>query len=116
MRHNGLPQLGNASFRIGVDHANPNALAILLFALAPDSIPFAGPCSLLVSPASALPAIFTITSGNGTNQFLLPIPADPGLTGLQLYCQWAIDDPQGAPLPGLQGLAGSRGARVIVGN
>lgn len=114
-RSSTLPIIGNANFAIGTDHAHPSALAALMFGLAPADVPFAGPCHLQVAPPSAVATMFLMTSPNGTRVFPLPIPADPNLIGLELFAQWAINDPQGQPVPALQGLALSQGARIIVG-
>ncbi|MCA8977609.1 MAG: hypothetical protein KDC98_22990, partial [Planctomycetes bacterium] len=114
--NNSLPTLGNLGFLLGVDHARPAAAAALLFSLAPADVALAGPCHLLVEPASALGAFVGVTSGNGSRIFSLPIPNVPGLVGYELFCQWGIDDPLGVPVSGLSGLALSRGARLIVGH
>jgi hypothetical protein len=116
VRHNGLPSLGNATFRLGVDAARPAALAVLALSFGQASLPFTGPCTLLVDPLRGLPARFGVTSPGGTRSELLPIPADPAFTGLQVFGQWGIDDPAGAPIAGLAGLAASRGVRLTIGS
>ena len=115
MRHNGLPQLGNANFRIGVEQAAPTALAALWFSNAQAQIPIVGGCSLLIDPLAGLPAWFSVTSTIGTRIETLAIPNVPSLANAQLVCQWLIDDPAGTPLPGFQGLATSRGALITIG-
>jgi hypothetical protein len=115
IRSNGLPQPGNNMFRVGVEHAAPSALAALWFSTATALLPIAGPCSLAVDPATGLPVLIGFTSPNGSHNEPVPIPAQPSLVGAQMFCQWLVDDALGTPLPGLQGLAASRGARVHVG-
>lgn len=115
MRSNGLPTLGNAGFRVGVEHAAPVALAALWFADAAVQLPIAGTCSLLVDPGAGLPVWFSITSAAGTRIEPLPIPGSPSLANAELYCQWLVEDGAGTPLPGLLGLATSRGARLVLG-
>lgn len=115
LRKNGDPRIGNLSFRLGLDHAAPQALAALWFATQPAQLPIAGACSLLVDPGTGLPVLIGFTSPNGTRQEPLPIPNDPTLVGAQLFAQWLVEDGAGAPLPGLLGLAVSRGARIVLG-
>jgi hypothetical protein len=115
MRSNGLPRVGNSSFRIGVDHAAQNAVAALLVSGAPGNVPVAGPCALQLDPAFGLPALFGVTNGAGARQEPLAIPNAAGFVGLQLFAQWAIFDALGTQVPGLPGLAGSRGGQLTVG-
>lgn len=115
MRSNGLPVLGNAGFRIGVERCPAGAVAALLCSLAPGTVPIAAPCILQLDPASGLPALFGLVQSNGTRSEPVPIPNQAGLVGLQLFAQWAVLDPLGTPLPGLPGLSGSRAARIVVG-
>jgi hypothetical protein len=115
LRTNGLPQLGNATFRVGVEHAAPSALAVLWWSDASASAPIAGACSLLVDAGSGLPVWASVTSASGVRVEPLPIPNQPALLGLELYCQWLVEDAAGTPLSGFLGLAASRGARLRVG-
>lgn len=115
MRSNGLPTLGNGNFRIGVEQARPSALALLCWSTAPANLPLAGACSLLIDPTPALPVWPSIISPSGTRAELLVIPNQPTLIGAELFAQWLIDDPAGAPLPGLLGIAASAGCRLRVG-
>jgi len=116
MRSNGLPTLGNATFRVGVDDCPAATLATLVFATAPGNVPIAGPCTLLVDPAQGFPALFGTTNALGARIEPLPIPNDTGFLGLQLFGQWGVLDAQGTPVPGLPGLSGSRGCRIVVGH
>jgi len=45
----------------------------------------------------------------------LPIPNNPAFVGVELFCQWLVEDAAGTPLPGFLGLSTSRGGRVHVG-
>ena len=115
MRSNGVPQLGNLNFRIGVESAAPQSIAALWFSGAAAQLPIVGSCALLVDPSTGLPVWLSVTSPLGVRIESLPIPNVPSLAGAQLFCQWIIDDAQGAPLPPFQGLAMSRGARLTLG-
>lgn len=114
-RSNGLPQLGNGNFRVGVEHAAPSALAVLWWSSAVATLPVAGNCSLQVDPAIALPVWVSLTSAAGVRSEPLPIPNQPALVGFDLYGQWLIEDAAGVSLPGFAGLAMSRPARVHLG-
>jgi hypothetical protein len=114
-RSNGLPQLGNLNYRVGVEDAAPNALTVLWWSSATASLPVAGACSLQVDPTLGLPTWISITSPNGTRIQPLPIPNQPTLIGLDLFGQWLVEDAAGTALPGFAGLAMSRPARVHVG-
>ena len=115
IRSNGAPQLGNLAFRVGVEHAASSAIAALWFSTATAELAIAGPCSLAIDPAAGLPLLIGVTSPVGARTEPVPIPVQPSLIGAQLFCQWLVDDSLGTPLPGLQGLATSRGARIHVG-
>jgi hypothetical protein len=115
MRSNGVPQLGNANFRIGVESAAPQSIAALWFSGATAQLPIVGSCALLVDPSMGLPVWLSVTSSLGVRIESLPIPNVPSLAGSQLFCQWIIDDAQGTPLPPFLGLAMSRGARLTLG-
>lgn len=85
MRNNGLPKLGNAMFRVGVEHAAPQALAGLWFSDASAQIPLAGPCALQIDPSAGLPLWPSVTAANGTRIETLAIPSVAALVGAQLF-------------------------------
>ncbi len=115
MRNNGVPSLGNANFRIGVENAAPSALAVLWWSDAAAALPLAGACSLLVDPAAGLPVWITATNGSGVRIEPLPIPNVLTLIGAELRGQWLIEDAAGAPLAPFLGVAASRGAWLRLG-
>lgn len=115
MRSSGLPTLGNATFRLGVDRSPPGAIVALLLSLGSGNTPVAGPCVMQLDPVLALPALFGVTNPIGSRQEPLPIPSSPSYAGLQLFGQWAVVDPLGTPAPGLPGLSGSAACRLRVG-
>ncbi|MBL8755621.1 MAG: hypothetical protein JNK15_20160 [Planctomycetes bacterium] len=115
LRSNGVPSLGNLNFRIGVENAAPTALAALWWSDAVAALPIVGGCALLVDPSPGLPVWPSVTSPAGLRIEPLPIPSTPGLVGVDLYCQWLVEDAAGTALPGFLGLATSRGGRVHVG-
>ncbi|MFK7738980.1 MAG: hypothetical protein AB8H80_01560 [Planctomycetota bacterium] len=96
------PQLGSAGFGISLTSALASAPAVLAMSFA--EVP-SDPCGIAVSldPAHGpvLRAAATDAAGNAFGA--LPLPNAPSLTGLALFAQWAVVDPQGvlvaAPLP-----------------
>jgi hypothetical protein len=115
LRSNGLPALGNANFRVGVESAAPSALAVLWWSSAAAALPIAGACSLMVDPAPGLPVQVSFTTPAGARSEALPIPNSLALVGAELFCQWLLEDAAGTALPGFLGLAMSRGGRVHIG-
>jgi hypothetical protein len=115
LRTNGLPRLGNATFRVGVEDAAPQALALLWFSTAAAALPIVGACDLLVDPTAGLPVWAGFTSPNGVRVEPLPIPNQPALIGAELRCQWLLEDAAGTALPGFAGLATSRGGTLHIG-
>src|SRR5262249_7876538 len=92
-----LPQPGSSIFEIDLQAAQANAAALLGLGSADQlggTLPFTlpGGCHLLVSPDAVL---FRMTNGSGGAAQILPVPANPGLTGLRLYGQW-LQLPQSA--------------------
>ncbi|MFN6193783.1 MAG: hypothetical protein ACK5BN_08175 [Planctomycetota bacterium] len=112
---NGLPRLGNAGFQLGVSAAAPSAIALLWWSSAQALLPIAGVCNLLVDPAPALPVWIGLTTGAGLRSEPVPIPSPPALVGAPGWCPWLVQDAAGAPLPGFQGIAATRGARLQLG-
>jgi hypothetical protein len=112
---NSLPVIGNLGFQIRLSGAAPNRAASLLLSGASASIPVAGACVLLLDPLQSFPPLFAATNGMGRAAALLPVPDVPEFAGLEVFAQWAVDDPAGASLPPFGGLAGSAGGRVRVG-
>ncbi len=115
MRSNGVPTLGNLNFRLGVDHAAANALAVLWFSDAAASGPLSGTCVLQIDPTRGLPAWISITNAAGASIQALPVQNDLALLGARFYCQWLIEDAAGAPLPPFLGLAMSQPATFTIG-
>lgn len=115
MRSNSLPFVGNAQFRLGVADTVPGALVALAFGNAPAQVPIVAPCDLLVEVSAGLPLTIGFANANGAHITSVPIANVPALVGVELYCQWLVNDPMGAPLPGFAGLATSRGGKLTVG-
>ncbi len=111
----GLPTLGNAGFRVQLTGAGPQRPAVLLLSAGRAQLPLAGACTALVDPLQAFPSVFVLTAPQGRAQFAMPVPNAAGLIGFEVFGQWLVEDPAGAPLPPLQGLAGTRGIRLRVG-
>jgi hypothetical protein len=111
----GLPVLGNATFRVGVTDAAPGRFALLLISAGSAFVPLSGSCVLLVDFAQSLPGPLLVTNGQGRAIATLPVPGDPALAGFQAFLQWGIDDPLGAPLAGVAGVALTGGAIATLG-
>ena len=90
-----LPTVGSANFSADVENGLPNANAILVVGIAPDSIPYAGGEILVaVSGFSALVPHTLNATGEASQRFF--IPGNPFFAGVHLYCQYVIDDPGAA--------------------
>lgn len=94
---------GNGAFSVGLDMARPCALAVLGISFGAGMIGTpAGAIWLdlsppqLVSPSSSF-GMF-MTDVNGRVYVPIPIPPGAGPQGLELFAQWAVDDPLGAYL------------------
>ena len=87
----GAPYPGNAGFVLRLDGGAPGAYAAIALALSTCSPP--GPCGqLLVDPFPPALAVPLTTDAMGAAVLLLPIPADPVLTGLTVLGQGAVYD------------------------
>jgi Tol biopolymer transport system component len=89
----GQPFVGNASFAVGVTDGFPIAAALLALATTSASIPV-GPCTVLLGTGLLLGPT-TYTDNFGFTSSPLPIPANPTLTGLTIYAQYLVFDPNG---------------------
>jgi len=79
------PVIGNSGFGITLRQALPSQPAWLVAGFHEVQVPLPIGCSLGVNPvAVAVP--WTDTAGNAMQP--IPLPNDPGLIGLRLYCQW----------------------------
>jgi hypothetical protein len=108
----GLPISGNASFGLRVSSARPSSPAALLLAADRSRIALGGAgCYLWLDPAGLLESIAGSTSIDGAASWLLPIPADPALSGFVFTAQAVVID----PLAGSLGVAASGGAWLRVG-
>ena len=102
------PQLGAAGFGIEVVRAPASTLVALVGAIQQASVPVGG-CTLLVQPGQAL--VLLGTSPGGTATAAVPLPANPGLLGVNLFFQAAA---LAAAAPG--GFVLSRGLQITAGN
>jgi hypothetical protein len=92
----GVPDIGEASFALGVDLAiTPTTVVLLLGAQRANvdlhPLGFPAGCRLLVLPEITLPA----AAGASPQIFALPIPCDPALLGAQIHAQACVADPAG---------------------
>ncbi|GAB4155884.1 MAG: hypothetical protein Fur0037_24220 [Planctomycetota bacterium] len=112
---NEAPVAGASTFAVGVRHGAAGRFALLGLSASPADLPIAGSCRLEIDPVSALGGLAAVTGATGSARIPLPIPNSPSLAGLELFLQWGLDDPMGAAVPGLAGLAMTAGARLVVG-
>jgi hypothetical protein len=105
-----VPELGAASFGVGVEHAAPFANAVLLVSVLPAAVPIDGGCSLLVQPNPF--GINATCDATGFASLPLGVPVLPGLLRGELFAQWWILDPGGAAFGAL---TASDGLRIRVG-
>ncbi len=99
------PNLGSASFRIGLGDARPGARAALVLGprRAPPGSTFLG--APLYVEAGAQDVHDFLVASDGAATFHATLPADPALIGLDFFAQWLVLDPAAAG-----GLAVSAGA------
>ncbi len=91
------PRLGETAFSILLDGASPSSFTMLMWDTAvlggwtPGNfgLVLATSANFLVVPIGFAQPAF----GRGTARVRLPIPADPGMRGVQLYAQWLVIDP-----------------------
>jgi len=87
-----LPTVGSANFFADVENGLPNADAILVVGIAPDSIPYAGGEILVAVGGYSVLVPHTLNAtGEASQRFF--IPGNPFFAGVHLYCQYVIDDP-----------------------
>jgi ELWxxDGT repeat protein len=104
----GLPTVGNASFRFTVDNALGASGGVLMVDAALLRIGLPGGCRLYVLPTLT----FQFTT-DGIGRATLPVPlTDPVLLGVEIFAQVGILDPNGA----FNNFASfSAGQRVVIG-
>ncbi len=104
---NGFPTIGNANFALQLSNARPNATGAVILSFELEAVSLGQPCFVLEAPVAAL-SLQTDASGSAT--VALPIPADPGLFGLEVFNQSLVIDPAGA----LGLFSHSAGLRLLV--
>jgi cytochrome c peroxidase len=110
----GVPaNIGNVDFKVGIGNAlggSPALLVVSTTASAPGTT-FAGFALNIGLPELAqLPIALEGPAGQvgrGFGTVLFPIPFDTGLSGLTMFVQWFVADPNG-----ISGVAASRGAEI----
>ncbi len=112
--HNSLPQLGNATFTVGVTQTKPMTPSFLFAAGAATNVPIAG-CTLLVDLASLWFVLPAMSDATGRANVAIPIPSQASLLGLRIYGQWFNLDAASANLRPVGGGAATRGAELIIG-
>ncbi|MBK8975790.1 MAG: hypothetical protein IPM29_07675 [Planctomycetes bacterium] len=98
-----------ATFVVRASPVAPLATAVLLIGIGPAEIPLNGSCSLLTQP---LLSASTVSRGDGTAAFPIPLANDPALVGAMVCCQAIAAAPGGAAY-GVVDL--SHGLQVVVG-
>jgi hypothetical protein len=95
----GVAHPGNSAFSIGLHGALHDRLSVLGLSLS--RIPVSG-CGIGIdaSPSQLLLPLgsqgVTMTNGVGDASINLGIPASPAFSGLVVYAQWGVEDPNGA--------------------
>jgi hypothetical protein len=102
---------GNAAFRVEATTFAPGAPTLLAIGLQAGNQPLGSGCSLLVG--NPLAVVFLLASAAGAAPMAMPLPPDPGLRGVQLYCQGAVVD---LPRSLYAGLTWTDGLRVAIGD
>ena len=93
--------IGNSKFAIGLDNALAGTLAMFVLDFAPAPFPFQALgqnvyVGLTAASSTFIPGLTAAkTSGPGYQSVRLPIPNDTFLTGLPIYGQWLVFDPNG---------------------
>jgi len=101
LQANGLPQPGNATFRLGASRFGGNQWAALVLGSAIQRTTLAMGCEIYLDLAELWGAQpLQVTNSNGSVQQALPLPNAAGLVGLRFYGQWASLDAAGVPMPG----------------
>lgn len=81
---------GNSGFTMRLLNALAGQAAVLV--ISTETLNWAcGSCRLIPNPYTGF-VIVTSTSGNGFVDYALPIPPNPGITGLSAYAQWIVTD------------------------
>ncbi len=90
----GVPCLPNPDFRLRVQRAAGNAIALLLIGLTNTNVPLGGAtsCSLLNGLEIGV-LDFAITDPTGDGSRALPLPGVPGFDGFTFHSQWLVLDP-----------------------
>jgi len=106
----GVPKVGNAAFSVTMRKAAASSAAGFLLGFDQASLPFKGGV-LLVDLAGPFVLLPLTTSPTGSASIPFAIPSDPLLAGLEVDCQWIVQDP-GA----VAGIALSPGLQIIIGS
>ncbi|MEM7201647.1 MAG: kelch repeat-containing protein [Planctomycetota bacterium] len=88
----GVPRLTNRRFAVDLGGAPAAAPAALVFSLARQSTPLAGPCVARVDPAGLLTVLTAVTGAGGAVSTLMPVPRNPVVLGTTLFGQGAVLD------------------------
>lgn len=98
---NGLPQPGNAAFRLGASRFGSNVWAALVLGGRIERATLAPGCEIYLDLTELWGAQpLQQTTSSGTVLQALPLPNASGLLGLHFFGQWASLDPAGATMPG----------------
>lgn len=111
---NSIPFLGNSQFRLHASHALANRTALLLLT-ANQTLPVPSSCGVLVDVPSLTALYTTTTASNGVAGQLVAIPNLTALQDLVVFCQWFIDDPNGALPNGTSNYSATRAIRLRLG-
>ena len=107
----GLPTTGNAAFAAQVTNALGLAPWFIGLSLSHTQTILNGSCTLYLG--DPISWVLQFTDGSGQGSFNLPIPAGPSFSGLDIYFQGAVLDPNGLYSPGV---SVSNALRIQIGS
>lgn len=107
----GASYIGNGNFKLEVDGAAANALAVLVIAPARSNVTVGG-VNFLLDLSGPFLQVYTNTNSDGDATVAAPVPNDPSAIGQTLAVQWFVQDAGASAF----GLSASRGLELTFVN